>query len=89
MKSIPAWLKVWMFLDEVNRDLNTIYECTKTSDLSPAGAYEGAAFLEELGLINLIREGRRVNVVRTQKFFVTRTVFKDVLDCYVSDKGTV
>ena len=87
---IPAWLRIWKFLDEKN-SAESVSKIMRALEMSPVSAYDGVIFLDELGLVNILQSSTMKEITPTQKFYSTKSVFQDVYDVYAkdSDKGTV
>ena len=87
---IPAWLRIWKFLDGKNK-AESVSEIMRSLSMSPVSAYDGVIFLDELGLVNILQSSTTKEITPTQKFYSTKSVFQDVYDVYAkdSDKGSV
>ena len=78
---IPVWLRIWKFLDE-KHSVESISEVMRQLKLSPSRVYDNIFFLDEVGIINIIKSNRGKTITVNQKFFTTRSYFLDIYNAY-------
>ena len=78
---IPIWLQIWKYLD-VNKSVSSVSLLMQELKISPVSAYENVIFLEKLGVINVLLTTKGKAITANQKFFSTRTVYKNIHDTY-------
>ena len=84
---IPIWLQIWKYLD-VNKSVSSVSLLMQELKISPVSAYENVIFLEELGIINVLSTTKGKVLTANEKFFSTRSVFKDIYDTYERGDGS-
>ena len=77
MSSSFAWLKIYRYLDE-NPDPESAVKIQRDTKMSYVTVLDGIKQLEDLGVINVQKIGRHVNITKTQKFFEVKDIFLEI-----------